>query len=67
MRIPYTLIHGRRVDICDSLLGVTLHQAYRYARLFPNDSPWLKGLVCKTPASHKNVTYLLAEQVALAM
>ncbi|KAL1939034.1 hypothetical protein VTO73DRAFT_10294 [Trametes versicolor] len=27
------------------LLGVTLHQAYRYARLFPNDSPWLKGLV----------------------
>ncbi|EIW53705.1 uncharacterized protein TRAVEDRAFT_52825 [Trametes versicolor FP-101664 SS1] len=27
------------------LLGITLHQAYRYARLFPNDSPWLKALV----------------------
>ncbi|EIW53703.1 uncharacterized protein TRAVEDRAFT_52823 [Trametes versicolor FP-101664 SS1] len=27
------------------LLGVTLHQAYQYARNFPHDSPWLKGLV----------------------
>ncbi|KAL1939033.1 hypothetical protein VTO73DRAFT_10293 [Trametes versicolor] len=27
------------------LLGITLHQAYRYARIFPNDSSWLKGLV----------------------
>ncbi|KAL1939524.1 hypothetical protein VTO73DRAFT_9835 [Trametes versicolor] len=27
------------------LYGVTIHQAYRYSRLYPNDSWWLKGLV----------------------
>lgn len=28
-----------------SLYGLTLHQAYRYFRLYPNDSKWLKILV----------------------
>ncbi|KAH9846293.1 hypothetical protein C2E23DRAFT_598649 [Lenzites betulinus] len=30
------------------LLGVILHQAYRYARNFRNDPSWLKGLVALT-------------------
>lgn len=28
-----------------SLYGLTLHQAYRYFRLYPNDSKWLNILV----------------------
>ncbi|KAI0357926.1 hypothetical protein OH77DRAFT_1422074, partial [Trametes cingulata] len=27
------------------LYGVSLHQAYRYCRMYPGDSRWLKGLV----------------------
>ncbi|EIW52174.1 uncharacterized protein TRAVEDRAFT_32023 [Trametes versicolor FP-101664 SS1] len=28
------------------LYGLTVHQTYRYSRLYPKDGPWLKRLVC---------------------
>lgn len=40
------LILGHYSPIFGSLYGVSMHQAYRYFRLYPNDSTWLKSLVC---------------------
>ncbi|KAL1939031.1 hypothetical protein VTO73DRAFT_10291 [Trametes versicolor] len=49
------------------LLGIIFHQAYRYARIFPKDSPWIKGLVRAGPSSHESVAYSHPEQVALVV
>ena len=35
-------------DLRRSLYGFNLHQAYRYIRQFPNDSRFVKTVVCST-------------------
>lgn len=60
-------MHDRLVDDRISLLGIIFHQAYRYARIFPKDSPWIKGLVRASPISHESVAYSHPEQVALVV